>query len=62
MYQVYIRNAIILQLIATILYVVFSMTLSKSALVQTLPLDLGFGVASFWVSSLLALWGFRRYR
>lgn len=62
MYQVYLKNAIVLQLIAGILYVVLSLSLSKHTIVQTLPFDLGFGLATFLVSSLLAFWGFHHYR
>lgn len=62
MYQVYLKNALVLQLIASILYVVLSLSLSKHTLTQTLPFDLGFGVATFLISSLLAFWGFHRYR
>lgn len=62
MYQVYMKNAIVLQLIASALYVVLSLSLSKQTIVQTLPFDLSFGLATFLVSSLLAFWGFHRYR
>lgn len=62
MYHVYMKNAIVLQLIATVLYLVLSLSLSKQTLAQTLPFDLGFGIATFLVSSLLAFWGFHRYR
>ena len=62
MYHVYMKNAIVLQLIASILYVVLSLLLSKQTLAQTLPFDLSLGIATFLVSSLLAFWGFHRYR
>lgn len=62
MYQIYMKNAIILQLIASALYVVLSLSLSKQTIAQTLPFDLSFGLATFLVSSLLAFWGFHRYR
>lgn len=62
MYQVYLKNTLVLQLIASILYVVLSLSLSKHTLTQTLPFDLSFGVATFLISSLLAFWGFHRYR
>lgn len=60
MYQVYMKNALVLQLIAGILYVVLSLSLSKQTFAHTLPFDLGFGFATFSVSGLLAFWGFRR--
>lgn len=62
MYQVHMKNALVLQLIASILYVVLSLFLSKQTFAQTLPLDLGFGIAMFLISSLLAFWSFHRYR
>ena len=62
MYQVYLKNALVLQLIAGILYVVLSLLLSKHTIVQTLPFDLGFGLVTFLVTSLLAFWGFQHYR
>lgn len=62
MYRVYIRNAIVLQIIASMLYFILSLTLSRQELAQTMALDLGFGITIFLVSGLLALWGFNRYR
>lgn len=62
MYQVYIRNALILQLVATILYIVLSLAFSKQALPATYLVDISFGTATFLVSSLLAFWAFHHYR
>lgn len=62
MYQIYMRNAIILQLIATLLYLGFSITLPTHTFPATYLFDFSFGIAAFLVSSLLALWAFRYYR
>ena len=61
MYYTHMKNAIVLQLIASVLYVVLSLALSKHSIFQTLPIDLSFGLATFLITGLLALWGFQRY-
>lgn len=62
MYYTHMKNAIVLQLIAGVLYVVLSLALSKHSILQTLPMDLSFGLATFLITGLLALWGYQRYQ